>query len=325
MANLDDVVAVLRAAGVTVHETPGWITRGYDGQDLVEIRGILWHHTATNRSAFIKDPNPTTCTLVNGRSDLAGPLCNLQLGRDGSVTIIATGVANHAGKGSAPGFPANTGNHYLIGIEMESSGIAPWDWTPAQLKMAPIVGAALEAHYLKKLPADQRLQLGHMEYSSEGKIDPAGWPGGMDGLRASINAILGAAPVLAPASSVPAKPVPAKPAPAPAPVKKPRTYPDSDIHWVVERGDTLAKIQAYYAGPSVAQIAAYNNIDPNRITPGQKIWIPGPLAWNIEAPDTLRSVAAYYGLDAGYLARLNGLRGPDSTIYIGNQLIIKKG
>jgi hypothetical protein len=32
-----------------------------------------------------------------------------------------------------------------------------------------------------------RLQLGHMEYSSQGKIDPAGWPGGMDGLRMAIN------------------------------------------------------------------------------------------------------------------------------------------
>jgi LysM repeat protein len=120
------------------------------------------------------------------------------------------------------------------------------------------------------------------------------------------------------------KPSPApKPKPAPAPSKQ-RTYPETDIHWVVGKGDTLAKIAAYYNGPTVAQIAAYNNINPNKITPGQKIWIPGPLVWVIEGPDTIRSVARYYGLDAAYLARLNGLSGPDATIYIGRRLVIKK-
>lgn len=190
MANLDDVVAVLRAAGVTVHETANWITTGYAGQDLAGIRGILWHHTATNRAQFYGNPAPTLNLVKNGRSDLAGPLCNMLFDRNGEIWMIATGVANHAGKGIAPGIQRDTGNHWLIGIEAESSGIAPWDWTPAQIRMAPIVGAALEVHYLKNLPADERLQLGHMEYSSEGKIDPAGWPGGMDGLRASINAVL---------------------------------------------------------------------------------------------------------------------------------------
>lgn len=115
---------------------------------------------------------------------------------------------------------------------------------------------------------------------------------------------------------------PAPPAPAPAP-QQPRTFGPEEIHWVVDPGDTLSKIQAYYNGPSVAQIAAYNNINPDFLSIGQRIWIPGPLVWIIEAPDTIRSIAAYYGLDAGYLARLNGLRGPDAEIYIGNILKIK--
>jgi N-acetylmuramoyl-L-alanine amidase len=131
---------------------------------------------------------------------------------------------------------------------------------------------------------------------------------------------------LAKAIDATAKPAPAKPAPAPAKPApmKPRVFPDSDLHWVVSKGDTLNKIQKYYNGPTVAQIAAYNNINPNQIKPGQKIWIPGPLVWVIEAPDTIRSVAKYYGLDPAYLARLNGLSGPDATIYIGNRLTIKK-
>jgi LysM repeat protein len=152
----------------------------------------------------------------------------------------------------------------------------------------------------------------HRQIDPETRTDPGnGYP--YDLLLAKVKTYMGIKPAPAPA--------PKPPAPV---VKKPKVYPDSDIHWVVQKGDTLGKIQKYYNGPSVAQIAAYNNIDPNQIKPGQKIWIPGPLVWVIEAPDTIRSVAHYYGLDPAYLARLNGLPGPDATIYIGNRLIIKK-
>lgn len=127
---------------------------------------------------------------------------------------------------------------------------------------------------------------------------------------------------MARAHAAPAPPAPAPPAPAP-PAPAPREFDLSEIHWIVEPGDTLSKIAAYYNGPTVEQIAAYNNIDPDRIVPGQRVWIPGPLVWIIEAPDTIRSVAGYYGLDAGYLAGINGLPGPDATIYIGNRLTVK--
>jgi LysM repeat protein len=159
----------------------------------------------------------------------------------------------------------------------------------------------------------------HRQIDPETRTDPGnGYP--YDLLLAKVKAYMGIKPPAAPVVPASTKPV-TKPAPA---VPKPRVYPDSDIHWVVGKGDTLGKIQKYYGGPTVAQIAAYNNINPNQIKPGQKIWIPGPLVWVIEAPDTLRSVARYYGLDPAYLARLNGLPGPDATIYIGNRLIIKK-
>lgn len=198
---LSNLANVLRAAGLTVVETPGWATRGYAGQDLTEIRGVLWHHTATGRGAYATSNAPTLQMTINGRSDLAGPLCNITFGRDGTVYLVAAGVANHAGRGSAPGFPKDTGNHYLIGIEMESSGVAPWDWTADQIRIAPYLGAALEKAYLQGIPADLRLQLGHKEYSSEGKIDPSGWPGDMNGLRASINAVLNGSAAVAPQSS----------------------------------------------------------------------------------------------------------------------------
>lgn len=186
---LSNMASVLRADGLTVVETQGWANRGYAGQDLQEVRGVLWHHTATHRSRFNEDA-PTLNMCVHGRSDLPGPLCQIVLGRNGTVYLAAAGVANHAGRGTAPGIPENAGNHYLIGIEMESSGIMPWDWTLDQIRVAPHLGAALERAYLQHLPEDMRLQLGHKEYSYDGKIDPAGWPGDMDGLRGAINRIL---------------------------------------------------------------------------------------------------------------------------------------
>lgn len=186
---LSNLANVLRAAGLTVVECDGWANRGYAGQDLADVRGVLWHHTATHRSRFDNSDAPTLSMCLNGRSDLAGPLCNIVFGRNGTVYLVAAGVANHAGAGSAAGIPTNMGNHYLIGIEMESSGIAPWDWTPDQLRVAPYLGAALERSY------GTSLQIAHYEYSSQGKIDPAGWPGGMDGLRESINASLSGASI----------------------------------------------------------------------------------------------------------------------------------
>lgn len=186
---LSNMANVLRAAGINVVETAGWSTRGYtppggQPEDMTAYQGNLWHHTATNRAAFAGSNAPTLTMCINGRSDLAGPLCNGVIGRDGTVYLVAAGKANHAGRGSAAGIPTDAGNYYLAGWEMESSGIAPWDWTAEQLATVPRIAAATE------LAFGIDLELGHLEYSSEGKIDPAGWPGGMDGFRATVNAVL---------------------------------------------------------------------------------------------------------------------------------------
>ncbi|QGH74510.1 endolysin [Arthrobacter phage Kuleana] len=187
---LANLAVALRKHGLTVVETPGWRSRGFLGRDLLEVRGVLWHHTATNRARFVGNDAPTLSMCIDGRPDVAGPLCNIVFGRNGTVYLTAAGLANHAGAGAWHNIPRDLGNYYLIGIEMESSGVAPWDWTADQLRVAPYLGAALELEYLGHLPPELRLQIGHLEYSSQGKIDPAGWPGGMDGLRAQINKVL---------------------------------------------------------------------------------------------------------------------------------------
>lgn len=315
---LSNLANNLRKHGLTVVETAGWATRGYAGQDLQEIRGVLWHHTATPRSNYTYSDAPTLNLCINGRSDLPGPLCQIVLGRSGTVYLVAAGVGNHAGVGSAAGIPVNTGNHYFIGIEMESSGIAPFDWTADQIRVAPYLGAALELSYLMHLPADMRIQLGHKEYSSQGKIDPAGWPGDMNGLRSQINA------------KIAELQGGAKPAPAPAPAAPVTSKFVPDPHWLVEKknpAETLGQI-AKWAGYSVDAIAKFNGIkNPNVITVGERIWSPAGAidTWIVDPGDTLSKIAAFYGgrTSVAKLQNANGINNPNTDLKVGMRLIIK--
>lgn len=177
MAFLTDLDEVLRSRGVKVKTHAGWKTRGYNGWSFVAVQGTLWHHTATHRSRFANDDAPTLEMCINGRPGLPGPLCQIVLGRDGTAHVIAAGWGNHAGTGSYPGIPRNEGNQRLIGVEMESSGLPPYDWTLAQIQAIPILRDALRDGY------GHKLDIAHFEWSDGGKIDPAGLPGGMNWLR----------------------------------------------------------------------------------------------------------------------------------------------
>lgn len=186
--NLDRLADVARKYGLQVIEEPGWDTRGFLHQDLQGYGGHLVHHTASNRASYLYNAWPSGNILVNGRSDLPGPLCNASIDRNGVIRIVATGVANHAGTGYAMGIvPRNMGNHYLLGTEIESSGVAPFDMTQAQMSAAIMFGAAIEIEFGQGLSPENRLQIFHLEYSDAGKIDLFGWPGGPDGYRASVN------------------------------------------------------------------------------------------------------------------------------------------
>jgi LysM repeat protein len=92
--------------------------------------------------------------------------------------------------------------------------------------------------------------------------------------------------------------------------------------YVVQRGDTLTKIATEY-GISVAELAAANGInDPNRITIGQQLAIPGQtITHQVESGETLREIAAEYGVSVADIAAANGLSNPN-MIQIGAKLII---
>ena len=94
MVMLTDLADVLRRAGLTVIETPGWKTRGWAGRQFAgSPKGVLWHHTATTSARAYKTGAPTLNMCINGRSDLPGPLCNIVFGRAGEVYITAAAVS----------------------------------------------------------------------------------------------------------------------------------------------------------------------------------------------------------------------------------------
>lgn len=168
--------------GLTVKFESGWKRRGASGgAQMKSVAGVLWHHDVAPRSGTY----PLRNMLRDGRKGLTGPLCHIGFDRDGVVHVVGAGKANHAGTGSVPGVVRNGGNTRLIGIEMTSAGTRPWDWTDAQLRQMPKLGAALSDIF----GLSRSKHWAHYEYSNGGKIDPAGLPGAMPGLRSRIAAV----------------------------------------------------------------------------------------------------------------------------------------
>ncbi|MBK8814533.1 MAG: N-acetylmuramoyl-L-alanine amidase [Methylococcaceae bacterium] len=146
---------VLLEEGLKVAPEPGWETRGNKGRDVGPIQGVICHHTGTNAGGNM----PTLKMLINGRSDLSGPLAQLGLGRDGTFYLIAAGRCNHAGKGAWRGI--TTGNTNFIGIEAENRGTHSDPWPEVQLEAYRHGVAAILRHL--DLPAD--MCCGHKEYA----------------------------------------------------------------------------------------------------------------------------------------------------------------
>jgi peptidoglycan hydrolase-like protein with peptidoglycan-binding domain len=189
---------VLKAAGLKVTRVPGWQDRG--NGDVGQILGVLCHHTAGPKAGNM----PSLNVLVNGRSDLPGPLAQLGLGRDGSYYVIAAGKAYHAGNGNWKGIV--NGNTNLIGIEAENTGLADDSpWPQAQLDAYRRGVAAILMHIGQ--PVD--FCIGHKEYALPAgrKSDPSL---DMNEFRSSVAAVMNGtapAPVLVPAATTPAQPV----------------------------------------------------------------------------------------------------------------------
>ena len=157
---LTDLADACRKSGLPVVEEVGWRTRGHG--HFAGLMGIVCHHTATPAAA--PGDYPSLRIVRDGRSDLPGPLSQLGLGRDGTVYVIAAGVAWHAGATSLP----RQDNWHTIGIEAEHDGVSRW--APEQYAAYASLAATLAEHYGIPLSNVE----GHKEVATPRgrKIDP---------------------------------------------------------------------------------------------------------------------------------------------------------
>lgn len=142
---LTDIADVLRKAGLEVIEAPGWKTRGFKSRyttpdgGLRALTGGLVHHTGT--PSKIKGDYPTWDTIVNGRSDVPGPLSQLGLGKSGAWYVFAAGRANHSGAVD----DVRWSNPQCLGVEAEHDGASVW---PVRQYLSYVTGCAvLGKHY----------------------------------------------------------------------------------------------------------------------------------------------------------------------------------
>lgn len=154
----------LRKAGLKVKETDGWKNRGNSSDGSFYPECFVNHHTAgASPSAGVA---PSLNTVIHGRPDLNGPLCNIYMDYDGVVYAIAAGSANHAGSGSWGGV---SGNSRAYGFEIEHPGTYPLDDERAELA-ARAIAALIAGRFGTGMVCQ------HKEWSTEGKIDLATSP-----------------------------------------------------------------------------------------------------------------------------------------------------
>ncbi|MEU5043139.1 N-acetylmuramoyl-L-alanine amidase [Streptomyces griseorubiginosus] len=204
----DQMLAALRAEGLTVHEHPGWTTHNRDtatGKTFGPVIGVLIHHTAGHGDKEV---------CYNGRTGLPGPLCHSWLGKTEGLWMIGHGRANHAGladldvlnalRAETSPLPkddeANAdGNDCLYGLEIENLGNNKDPYPADQYRQAVLWAAAL----CRKHGWTEKSVAGHKE-CQPGKVDPSF---DMDDFRADVKKQLASKP----GGTVTPKPTPSTP------------------------------------------------------------------------------------------------------------------
>lgn len=218
-----------RSTGYPVVEVAGWGNRGHGPMRAIE--GVMGHHTATPES--VVGDYPSLRIVRDGRAGLSGPLCNLGLGRSGTIYVVAGGTAYHAGVSRFGGFTDL--NDEFLGIEAEDSGDGVW--TDAMRDCYPKLVAAL-LRYINR-GVDRYCSHRTAAYPPGRKPDPANLSDAW--MREQAARWLNAPP--------------------------PR--PTGDTHTVVA-GETLWSISRRF-GCSVPELMSWNNLTTDAIKPGQTL------------------------------------------------------
>ena len=176
---LADVLRAQKPA-LKVRELPDWQEYGHG--DMRSIWGVMLHHTGNARE--------TAESIRRGRPDLPGPLSQLHIAQDGTVTVVAAGVCWHAGMGSYPGIPTDLANHHTIGIECawpRDTSITPATQTRERWPDAQIIAMRDTcAAILTRLGFGSDRLIAHKEWAgrSQGKWDPGNLS--MDWMRSEV-------------------------------------------------------------------------------------------------------------------------------------------
>lgn len=162
---------VLRAEGLDVVEFPRWRFCGHG--DFTDIWGVICHHTGADEAPPER--------IAGGTAAVTGPLAQLHLAQNGTVTVITARIARHAGAGRYPGLPTDDADRHTIGIRAVNTGTEGWS--------APQYGALVRccAAILRKLGQPSSHVIGHREWNPR-KWDPGALD--VDRLRCDVAARL---------------------------------------------------------------------------------------------------------------------------------------
>jgi len=204
----DQLVAALKAEGVTVHEHAGWRTHNRNAKGAWgPVNGSVVHHTG---------PYSTEAQILgfvwSGESALPGPLCTGLIGKKGDVYLVGNGRANHAGGGDPKVLAAVTeenygdyppathehqgssgavdGNSHFYGWECVNRGDGKETWPAAQyVAIVKTQAAIIRAHRAKgdNWGLKGKSIIKHAEWS-DWKSDPKGIDGAK--LRRDVAACL---------------------------------------------------------------------------------------------------------------------------------------
>jgi hypothetical protein len=177
----DGLLSALRHFDVTVHEHAGWRTRSHGA---LTANVILVHDSVTG--SMSDERAAEFCAA--GRSDLAGPLYECLVGKDGVAHLIAYGQTYNAGKGNGARFAQAAAGKMPLDRELGKPGTDDYlaanqrahavalitygagPYSPAQTDAAARVCAAYcRAEGWGEYGATS--MIGHGEFSSR-KIDP---------------------------------------------------------------------------------------------------------------------------------------------------------
>lgn len=168
---LHNFPAEASARGLTVRLWPGWELRSRASGGYDEIRGVIWHHTASPLS-WTTNQN---CSYIFTGAPFP-PISSFYVGRGGDIVLGAAGAGNHAGLGgpyystSRGPIPQDRANQYMIGIEAGNTGTGE-RWSQAQLDAYDRLTEVICDVYGLDPTTDVIL---HRTWAPDRKIDPAG-------------------------------------------------------------------------------------------------------------------------------------------------------